>query len=99
MAEARAYVQSLDGQQHLPDWAWTLFDYLEEHEAECTPFYSEAKVGPLNYIQWQQAQDLPPNFVAIGDAIMKLNPVYGETFSRREAGIFCLTAPRRHCPT
>lgn len=78
MAEVRAYVQSLDGQEHLPDWAWALFDLLEEHEEECTPFYADAKVGPLNWVRWQMAKDLPKNFVAIGDAIMKLNPVYGE---------------------
>lgn len=99
MAEARAYVQSLDGQQHLPDWAWTLFDYLEEHEAECTPFYSEAKVGPLNYIQWQQAQDLPPNFVAIGDAIMKLNPVYGQGITKTCIDITTLDAVLRRIPS
>ncbi|KAG9047423.1 hypothetical protein FS837_002279 [Tulasnella sp. UAMH 9824] len=95
MAEARAYVQSLDGQEHLPDWIWTLFDLLEEHEAECTPFYSEAKVGPLNYIQWQKAQDLPPNFIAVGDAIMKLNPVYAQGITKICVDITTLDAVLR----
>lgn len=77
VAELRAYVKSLYGQENLPDWTWALLDLLEEHEEECSPFHAEARVGPLNWIRWHQAKNLPPNFVAIGDAIMKLNPIYG----------------------
>ncbi|KIO18264.1 hypothetical protein M407DRAFT_32070 [Tulasnella calospora MUT 4182] len=90
VAELRTYVKSLYGQENLPDWAWTLLDFLEEHEDECLPFHAEAKVGPLNWIRWHQAKSLPPNFVAIGDAIMKLNPVYGETTSS-QSRCFSLT--------
>ncbi|KAG8993688.1 hypothetical protein FRB90_000621 [Tulasnella sp. 427] len=95
MAEVRAYVQSLDGQEHLPNWAWTLFDLLEEHEAECTPFYTDAKVGPLNWVRWQMAEGLPPNFIAIGDAIMKLNPVYGQGITKTCIDITTLDAVLR----
>ncbi|KAG8897824.1 hypothetical protein FRC00_003767 [Tulasnella sp. 408] len=77
VAELRVYVKSLYGQENLPDWTWRLLDLLEEHEEECSPFHAEARVGPLNWIRWHQAKNLPPNFVAIGDAIMKLNPIYG----------------------
>lgn len=99
MAEVRAYVQSLDGQEHLPDWAWALFDLLEEHEEECTPFYADAKVGPLNWVRWQMAKDLPKNFVAIGDAIMKLNPVYGQGITKTCIDITTLDAVLRRIPS
>ncbi|KAG8971959.1 hypothetical protein FRC05_010494 [Tulasnella sp. 425] len=99
MAEVRAYVQSLDGQEHLPDWTWALFDLLEEHEEECTPFYADAKVGLLNWIRWQMAKDLPKNFVAIGDAIMKLNPVYGQGITKTCIDITTLDAVLRRIPS
>ncbi|KAG9047419.1 hypothetical protein FS837_002275 [Tulasnella sp. UAMH 9824] len=98
-AELRTYVKSLYGQENLPDWAWTLLDFLEEHEEECSPFHAEAKVGPLNWIQWHQAKSLPPNFVAIGDAIMKLNPVYGQGVTKACIDVTTLDAVLRRIPS
>ncbi|KAG9047420.1 hypothetical protein FS837_002276 [Tulasnella sp. UAMH 9824] len=99
IAELRPYVKSLYGQENLPDWAWTLLDFLEEHEEECSPFHAEAKVGPLNWIRWHLAKNLPPNFVAIGDAIMKLNPVYGQGITKACIDVTTLDAVLRRIPS
>ncbi|KIO25650.1 hypothetical protein M407DRAFT_25024 [Tulasnella calospora MUT 4182] len=99
VAELRIYVKSLYGQENLPDWTWTLLDFLEEHEEECSPFHAEARVGPLNWIRWHQAKDLPPNFVAIGDAIMKLNPIYGQGITKACIDITTLDAILRRIPS
>ncbi|KAG8913450.1 hypothetical protein FRC01_004544 [Tulasnella sp. 417] len=98
IAELRIYVKSIHGQENLPDWTWKLLDLLEEHEEECSPFYAEAKVGPLNWIKWHLAKDLPPNFVAIGDAIMKLNPIYGQGIAKASIDITTLDAILRRIP-
>ncbi|KIO16583.1 hypothetical protein M407DRAFT_33763 [Tulasnella calospora MUT 4182] len=98
IAELRSYVKSLYGQENLPDWAWTLLDFLEDHEEECSPFHAEAKVGPLNWIRWHQAKNLPPNFVAVGDAIMKLNPVYGQGITKACMDATTLDAILRRIP-
>ncbi|KAG8895307.1 hypothetical protein FRC00_007625, partial [Tulasnella sp. 408] len=84
----RIYVKSLYGQENLPDWIWTLLDFLEEHEEECSPFHAEAK-----------AKDLPPNFVAIGDAIMKLNPIYGQGTTKACIDVTTLDATLRRIPS
>ncbi|KAG8913449.1 26S proteasome regulatory subunit 8, partial [Tulasnella sp. 417] len=99
IAELRIYVKSLYGQENLPDWAWTLLDFLEEHEEVCSPFHAEAKVGPLNWIRWHQAKDLPPNFIAVGDAIMKLNPVYGQGITKACLDATTLDAVLRRIPS
>ncbi|KAG9047422.1 hypothetical protein FS837_002278 [Tulasnella sp. UAMH 9824] len=99
IAELRIFVKSLYGQENLPEWAWTLLDFLEEHEEECSPFHAEAKVGPLNWIRWHQAKDLPPNFVAIGDAIMKLNPIYGQGITKACIDVTTLDATLRRTPS
>lgn len=38
--------------------------------------------GALYYVQYHKAQDLPNNFVALGDAGMKVNPVFGCVMAR-----------------
>ena len=30
----------------------------------------------LSYIPYHRARDLPANFVAIGDSVMRVNPIY-----------------------
>ncbi|KAG8913742.1 hypothetical protein FRC01_004408, partial [Tulasnella sp. 417] len=99
IAELRTYTKSLYGQENLPDWVWTLFDLLEEHEEECSPFHADANVGPLSWVRWHLAKDLPPNFVAIGDATMKLNPIYGQGIAKACIDITTLDAVLRRIPS
>ncbi|KAG8899367.1 hypothetical protein FRC00_001523 [Tulasnella sp. 408] len=99
VADLRTYVRSLYGQENLPDWTWTLLDFLEEHEEEYSPFHAEARVGPLNWIRWHQAKNLPPNFVAVGDAVMKLNPIYGQGITKACIDVTTLDAIFRRIPS
>ncbi|KAG8926052.1 hypothetical protein FRC02_009254 [Tulasnella sp. 418] len=77
--EYRAYVSSLDFMEPVPKWVFALFDFLEEHADEVNPRWNDANVGPLYWVQYHKALDVvPSNFIAVGDASMKLNPIFGQ---------------------
>lgn len=81
LPELRAYAKDLHGAKSIPDWVWQLFDFMEEHEEECNPFWVDSPIPPLSWVQWNKiAQDgtLPRNWIAVGDATMTLNPLYGQ---------------------
>lgn len=80
VSELRAYANDLHGVKSIPDWVWRLFDFMEEHEEECKPFWADSRIPPLSWVQWHKiANDgaLPRNWIAVGDATMTLNPLYG----------------------
>lgn len=37
----------------------------------------QLSAAELSWIRYENASCLPPNFVAIGDAVMRANPVFG----------------------
>lgn len=84
MAELCALIPDLAGSKqkepHTPPWFYDLFDFLLEHEAECDPFHVDYPTGIMSQIKYSEAKlgALPRNFVAVGDARMKLNPAGGK---------------------
>ncbi|KAG8985257.1 hypothetical protein FRB93_005907 [Tulasnella sp. JGI-2019a] len=78
--ELRAYLKSLHHSETTPDWMYKLLDVLEAHRGECAPWYIEVPTGRMSFIKYHQAPkgSLPNNWVAVGDAFFKLNPVYGQ---------------------
>lgn len=82
--EFRQYVKGLVASELIPKYVFDLFDWLEEHEDEMRPWSNSYKAGPLSHISYSSLDGkngratLPSNWVAVGDAILKLNPVYGE---------------------
>lgn len=78
--ELREYTKSLYNSEHIPRWIFRLYDFLEEHEEEFKPWFLDLSTGKMAFVEYHRAQKggLPDNWVAVGDAMMKLNPVYGE---------------------
>ncbi|KAG8875727.1 hypothetical protein FRB98_007623 [Tulasnella sp. 332] len=79
VAELREVVKSLYGSENTPGWTYELLDFLEEHNDECKPWVYDANAGKMSNILFHEAPaPLPSNWIAIGDAVTKLNPVYGQ---------------------
>lgn len=57
-------------------WLVDAVEYLEEHEEECKPFFTEANCRAFNWVKYYEAPrgSLPRNFIAVGDAMVTLNP-------------------------
>ncbi|KAG9029737.1 hypothetical protein FRB95_004939 [Tulasnella sp. JGI-2019a] len=98
--EFRAYAQTLH-QSKTPDWINKLFDILETHEEECRPWWVEPPSGRMSFVKYHEAPKgtLPDNWVAVGDAISKLNPVYGQGCTKAMMDAITLDALLRHVPS
>ncbi|KIO20987.1 hypothetical protein M407DRAFT_132047 [Tulasnella calospora MUT 4182] len=78
LTQLRAYANDLYGARIIPDWVWQLFDFMEEHEEECRPFWVDSRIPPMSWVQWLKIANkgtLPKNWIAVGDANMTLNPL------------------------
>ncbi|KAF8811474.1 hypothetical protein BYT27DRAFT_7208525 [Phlegmacium glaucopus] len=72
-----AYLTSFDAtlEEPMPSW---VFEIVSQFKAESVPFTHEAvRTPPAVYERYQYGVNLPFNMVAIGDSVMRVNPVYG----------------------
>ncbi|KAG8982695.1 hypothetical protein FRB93_007916 [Tulasnella sp. JGI-2019a] len=78
--EYRASTISIHQVTPAPNWLYKLFDILEAHEEECAPWYTDYTHGTFAFVKYHQVERsrLPNNWIAAGDSIMKLNPIYGQ---------------------
>ncbi|KAJ7489465.1 hypothetical protein FB451DRAFT_691135 [Mycena latifolia] len=76
LAELKVYVRGLNTVQAIPDWVFQILDMLEE--VEQSAIVSTLKVAPTSYMRYHQATNLPSNWIALGDSVMTLNPLFSE---------------------
>ncbi|KAG8875817.1 hypothetical protein FRB97_004705 [Tulasnella sp. 331] len=64
----------------VPPWVLDTLKFLEDHEVECEPFWSDYSHRSFSWVRYHKAEidSLPKNFVAVGDAVMRLNPSAGQ---------------------
>ncbi|KAJ7073469.1 hypothetical protein B0H15DRAFT_61517 [Mycena belliarum] len=75
------WLTSIRSHAEVPTW------FLETIEILCEqgePWFDHTRIAPQSYIQYHKApaRTLPSNFIAIGDAVMQLNPVNGQGFAK-----------------
>lgn len=85
-SEFKANVYDFAGHETILPWIFNLLTFLDEHESECDPFYTDVNMGMFSWVKYHEAAygTIPSNFVAVGDAVMKLNPGGGECLSLEE---------------
>ncbi|GJJ12696.1 hypothetical protein Clacol_006940 [Clathrus columnatus] len=73
MQDIRSFINSFKVYKPLPVWIWTMLDVLEEYNVPLSIEYSRV----ASYIQYNLYNLMPSNFIAIGDSVMRLNPIRG----------------------
>ncbi|KAJ7086215.1 hypothetical protein C8R44DRAFT_893670 [Mycena epipterygia] len=75
------FLSGLGGHGPVPSWVIETVSILCESG---NPSFDNIKIPTLSYIQYHTVptRTLPSNFIAIGDANLKLNPVYGQGFAK-----------------
>ncbi|GJJ10453.1 hypothetical protein Clacol_004679 [Clathrus columnatus] len=71
--DIRTYLSSLKLYKPLPDLAWKTLDLFEEYTVPLS--VETTRLGTAVYIQYNLYDNLPSNFIAIGDSVMKVNPI------------------------
>ncbi|KAG8881395.1 hypothetical protein FRB98_004375 [Tulasnella sp. 332] len=99
--EVRAHTKATHDDAHpAPQWLYKLFDALEAHEEECAPWYADFDIGALSFIKYHQAESgsLPSNWAAVGDSVMKVNPIYGQGCTKAMMDTLALDSLFRNIP-
>ncbi|KAG8993375.1 hypothetical protein FRB93_001988 [Tulasnella sp. JGI-2019a] len=99
--ELRAYLKSIHRSETTPDWVYGLLDILEANEEACAPWWVEVPAGRMSYIKYQEAPKgtLPDNWIAVGDAFLKLNPIYGQGCTKAMMDAITLDGLLRQLPS
>ncbi|KAJ7085315.1 hypothetical protein C8R44DRAFT_752913 [Mycena epipterygia] len=75
------FLSAYRGHFGIPAWVQETISILCE---QGNPQFDNIKIPTLSHVQYHSAPAgaLPSNFVAIGDANLKLNPIYGQGFAK-----------------
>ncbi|KAI5832048.1 hypothetical protein K523DRAFT_268578 [Schizophyllum commune Tattone D] len=74
-----AFTKSRWMERPYPAFYLRLLDELRVAETGMT--CCKCNTGPRSYTQYHKAGDLPSNWIAIGDSVMTLNPIFGYEFA------------------
>ncbi|EJD34455.1 hypothetical protein AURDEDRAFT_147591 [Auricularia subglabra TFB-10046 SS5] len=86
--QLREHVKQIRGGR-IPDYVWQVFDMLGPVADQMVVL--ETRVNSCSRIYYEKVGDiLPPNFVAMGDAVMRLNPTFGEGVTKASQGALTL---------
>ncbi|KAF9047117.1 hypothetical protein BDZ89DRAFT_26674 [Hymenopellis radicata] len=72
----KPFAQSIKVDKALPEWFLEFLDLLGE--AEETMIVSAVRVAPSFWTHYERAPDLPSNWIALGDSVSRVNPLYGQ---------------------
>ncbi|EJD02492.1 uncharacterized protein FOMMEDRAFT_157715 [Fomitiporia mediterranea MF3/22] len=88
LSDVKEWLLSMETDKPIPDWIHDLVNVLLEINGD-----HEKEVGryPNNYwIRYERAPYIPSNFVAIGDAVMHVNPAFGQGCQKAAIGAISL---------
>ncbi|KAK0195803.1 hypothetical protein F5146DRAFT_997316 [Armillaria mellea] len=88
LEEVKACARSLVTQKPIPQTFFDMLDALKEVEDTVT--CSRLAFPGSSYIRYEKAVNLPSNWVALGDSVMRVNPVYGQGCTKAFFGALCL---------
>ncbi|KAK0501788.1 hypothetical protein EDD18DRAFT_1347857 [Armillaria luteobubalina] len=88
LEEAKTWTRSLITEVPIPEEWFAMLDMLEEVQESMT--CSQVPFGPSTWIQYEKGVNLPSNWLAAGDSVMKVNPLHGHGCSKAMYGAICL---------
>lgn len=73
--DIKTYISSMETYKPLPNWVLAFLDIMEANSVPVKIEYS--RLGSTAYLPYHLCEDLPSNFIALGDSVMVVNPVRG----------------------
>ncbi|KAF5347376.1 hypothetical protein D9758_011287 [Tetrapyrgos nigripes] len=87
LEEVKSYVRSLITDKPIPEWFFQFLDLLAEVD---DVKHSRVRVPATNFNRFDKVPNLPSNWIALGDSVMRLNPVFGQGCTKALMGAVCL---------
>ncbi|KAK0474602.1 hypothetical protein IW261DRAFT_1341501, partial [Armillaria novae-zelandiae] len=88
LEDAKICARSLVTEKPIPETFFHMLDMLDKVKDTMT--CSPVRYPGSNYIRYERAVNLPTNWIAMGDSVMRVNPVYGQGCSKAFFGAICL---------
>ncbi|KAK0501762.1 hypothetical protein EDD18DRAFT_1347834 [Armillaria luteobubalina] len=88
LEDAKICARSLVTEKPIPETFFQMLDLLDEVKDTMT--CSQVRYPGSSYIRYERAVNLPTNWIAMGDSVMRVNPVYGQGCSKAFFGAICL---------
>ncbi|PBK68972.1 hypothetical protein ARMSODRAFT_1038406 [Armillaria solidipes] len=88
LEEAKAWARSLTTEVPIPEGWYAMLDMLKE--VQDTMKCSQVRFAPSTWIQYERGVNLPSNWIAAGDSVMRVNPIFGHGCSKAIFGAVCL---------
>ncbi|KAK0188416.1 hypothetical protein F5146DRAFT_1055146 [Armillaria mellea] len=85
---AKMCARSLVTEKPIPQSFFDLLDALDEVQDTMT--CSKVNFLGSSYIRYEKGVKLPSNLIALGDSVMKVNPIYGHGCTKAFFGAICL---------
>ncbi|EGN96339.1 hypothetical protein SERLA73DRAFT_170728 [Serpula lacrymans var. lacrymans S7.3] len=87
----KEFARSMKLMTPLPDWFYQMLDMLDaDEQVKDTMNTSYIRIPPACYYPYHLAVNLPLNWIALGDSIMRINPVLGQGITKSIYGIITL---------
>ncbi|KAK0215034.1 hypothetical protein IW262DRAFT_1404470 [Armillaria fumosa] len=88
LEEAKAWARTLITDAPIPLEWYAMLDTLKEVQDTMT--CSQVRFAPSNWIRYERGVNLPSNWIATGDSVMRVNPIFGQGCSKAIYGAICL---------
>ncbi|KAK0188411.1 hypothetical protein F5146DRAFT_1055132 [Armillaria mellea] len=75
LEEAKAWARGLITEVPIPEEWYAMLDMLKEVQDTMTS--SQVRFAPSTWIRYEKGVNLPSNWVAAGDSVMRVNPIFG----------------------
>ncbi|KAG7444010.1 uncharacterized protein BT62DRAFT_1008697 [Guyanagaster necrorhizus] len=85
---AKTCARSLVTEKPIPRSFFELLDALDEVQETMT--CSKVHFTGSSYIRYEKGVNLPSNWIALGDSVMRVNPIYGHGCTKAFFGAICI---------
>ncbi|KAK0501783.1 hypothetical protein EDD18DRAFT_1317898 [Armillaria luteobubalina] len=86
--EGKAWARTLVTEVPIPEGWYAMLDMLKEVQDTMT--CSQVRYAPSTWIRYERGVNLPSNWIAAGDSVMRVNPIFGQGCAKAIGGAVCL---------
>ncbi|KZT32113.1 hypothetical protein SISSUDRAFT_584852 [Sistotremastrum suecicum HHB10207 ss-3] len=96
--DIRTFLQQIKGAQPMPAYIFQILDALESNNCDLSATFHDARCPPCYIVKYHEILDkLPTNFIALGDSLLRLNPVRGQGCTKAMVGAAILSSLLHKC--
>ncbi|KZS95632.1 hypothetical protein SISNIDRAFT_483856 [Sistotremastrum niveocremeum HHB9708] len=98
VADVRTFISQIKSLEPIPHYVFKLLDSLETNDCDASATYTDVKVPPSTFVKYHEvAEKLPSNLIALGDSVIRVNPIRGQGCTKAMIGAVTLSGILQSC--